>query len=134
MDNTFAEQLRNTGPGALMEKMGLEFLEVTADRLVARVPVKGNTQPMGLFHGGASAALAETIASIGAWLKDTSKVTMGIEIKVNHLRPATKGWVTGVGVPIHTSRSIAVWEIRMSDDEGRPTAFSTATIAIREPR
>lgn len=132
--DSFPEQLMAAGPGALMVKMGFEFLEVDPDRVVGRVPVEGNTQPMGLFHGGASAALAETIASIGAWLKDTSKVTMGIEIKVNHLRPATKGWVTGVGVPIHTSRSIAVWEIRMSDDEGRPTAFSTATIAIREPR
>lgn len=134
MDESLAKQLMATGPGALMEKMGIEFLETSAERLVARLPVEGNTQPMGLFHGGASAALAETIASIGAWLQDTSKVTMGIEIKVNHLRPATKGWITGVGVPIHTSRSIAVWEIRMSDDDGRLTAFSTATIAIREPR
>lgn len=132
--DSYPEQLMAAGPGALMVKMGFEFLEVSPDRVVGRVPVEGNTQPMGLFHGGASAALAETIASIGAWLKDTSKITMGIEIKVNHLRPATKGWVTGTGVPIHTSRSIAVWEIRMSDDEGRPTAFSTATIAIREPR
>lgn len=132
--DSYPEQLMAAGPGALMVKMGFEFLEVSPDRVVGRVPVEGNTQPMELFHGGASAALAETIASIGAWLKDTSKVTMGIEIKVNHLRPATKGWVTGVGMPIHTSRSIAVWEIRMSDDEGRPTAFSTATIAIREPR
>ena len=120
--------------GALMDRMGIEWLEASGERVVARVPVEGNTQPYGLFHGGSSAALAETLASIGSWLVDTSKITMGIEIQVNHLRPATKGWVTGVGVPLRVGSSVQVWEIRMTDDEGRLTAFSTCTIAVREPR
>ncbi|MGH2812922.1 MAG: PaaI family thioesterase, partial [Actinomycetota bacterium] len=106
----------------------------TPERLVARVPVEGNTQPYGLFHGGASAALAETLASVGAWLPDTSKVTMGVEIKVNHIRATREGWVTGTAVPLFTGRSISVWEIRLTDDAGRLVAFSTATIAVREPR
>ena len=122
------------GSGSLMEKMGIEWLEASGKRCVAKVPVDGNTQPYGLFHGGASAVLAETLASVGAWLVDTSKVTMGIEIKVNHLRPASKGWVTGVATPLHIGRTIQVWEIRLSDDEGQTTAFSTCTIAVREPR
>lgn len=122
------------GSGPLMEKMGIEWIEASGSRCIAKVPVEGNTQPYGLFHGGASAVLAETLASVGAWLVDTSKVTMGIEIKVNHLRPASRGWVTGVATPLHVGRTIQVWEIRLSDDEGKPTAFSTCTIAVREPR
>lgn len=117
-----------------MEKMGIEWLHATGDKVVARVPVEGNTQPLGLFHGGASASLAETIASVGAWLVDTSKVTMGIEIKVNHIRAAREGSITGTGVPIFKGRSIQVWEIRMENDAGELTAFSTCTIAVRDPR
>lgn len=120
--------------GALMEKLGMEWLELSPDRVRARIPVEGNTQPFDLLHGGASACLAETLASIGAWLSDTSKLTMGIEIKVNHLRPGIKGWITGVGTPLQKGRSIHVWEIRMTDDDQRMTAFSTVTIAIRNRR
>lgn len=126
--------LLSSGNGALMEKMGLEWIEATSERTTARVPVEGNTQPFGLFHGGASACLAETIASVGAWVVDKTKVTMGIEIKVNHIRAATSGWVTGVGTPLFIGRSIQVWEVRMTNDEGELTAFSTVTIAVREPR
>lgn len=112
----------------------MEWLEVSPQRTSARVPVEGNTQPFGLFHGGASACLAETIASVGAWVVDTSKVTMGIEIKVNHIRAATSGWITGIGTPLFTGKSIQVWEVRMTNDDGELTAFSTVTIAVREPR
>lgn len=126
--------MKAAGSGALMEKMGLEWVEASPEKVVARLPVDGNTQPYGLFHGGASAALAETLASVGAWLTDADKVTMGIEIKVNHIRTATHGYVTGVGIPLHTGRKVQVWEVRMTDDEGRLTAYSTCTIAVREPR
>ncbi len=125
-------ELAETSRGALMEKLQMEWLELSADRVRARIPVEGNTQPFGLLHGGASACLAETLASIGAWLSDTSKVTMGIEVKVNHLRPGTQGWITGVVIPLHKGRNIQVWEIRMSDDDEKLTAFSTVTIAVRE--
>jgi len=127
------EALEQSGPGALMQKMGLEWIETSATKVVARVPVEGNTQPYGLFHGGASAALAETIASVGAWLADQTKITMGIEIKVNHLRPGRSGWITGTGIPLHAGRTIQMWEIRMTDDDGKLTAFGTCTIAVRDP-
>lgn len=120
--------------GSLMEKMGFEWIEASAEKVIARVPVEGNTQPLGLFHGGASAVLAETLASVGAWLVDTSKFTAGIEIKVNHIRPATTGYVTGTGTPLHVGRSIQVWEVRMTDDDGNLTAYSTVTIAVRDAR
>lgn len=118
--------------GALMEKMGMEWVETTPQKVVARMPVKGNTQPLGLLHGGASAALAETLASVGAWLNAGGKVTMGIEIKVNHIRRVTEGWVTGVAVPLHTGRTVQVWEVKITDDSGKLTAYSTCTIAVRD--
>lgn len=126
--------LNAAGSDQLMSKLGIEWIEASGEKVVARVPVQGNTQPFGLFHGGASASLAETLASVGAWLVDTSKFTAGIEIKVNHIRPATKGYVTGTGTPVHVGRSVQVWEIHMTDDDGKLTAYSTVTIAVREPR
>lgn len=126
--------LRGAGAGALMERMGLEWIEASGTRVVARVPVEGNTQPFGLFHGGASASLAETLASVGAWLVDTSKYTAGIEIKVNHIKAASQGHVTGTGTPLHVGKSIQVWEVHLTDDDGSLTAYSTVTIAVRDQR
>lgn len=120
------------GGGALMEKLGIEWLETKPERVVARIPVEGNTQPVGFLHGGASACLAETLASVGSWLNDTSKMTFGIEVKVNHLRSVRNGFVTGVCVPLQLGRRVQVWEIRMTDDDDRLIAFSTCTIAIKD--
>lgn len=128
-----SDLLESRGMGALMDRMGMEILEAGPDKVVARIPVEGNTQSIGLLHGGASACLAETIASVGSWLTNPTKITLGVDIKVNHLRPARSGWVTGVGLPLHSGRTLAVWEIRISDDTGKQTAFSTCTIALRDP-
>jgi 1,4-dihydroxy-2-naphthoyl-CoA hydrolase len=120
--------------GTLMEKLGMEFLEVTPERIVARMPVAGNTQPYGLLHGGATAALCETIASIGtALLAGSDRMVMGIELNVNHLRGVTEGSVTATGVPLHVGRTTAVWDMRVNDDQGRLVAVSRLTLAIREP-
>lgn len=120
--------------GPLLEKMGLEWLEAGPDRVVARCPVEGNTQPFGFLHGGVSAVLAESIGSLGAWLADTTKVALGVEVKVNHLKPASSGWITGTGIPLLAGRNLQVWEIRIHDDDGSLTAFSTCTVTIRDPR
>jgi 1,4-dihydroxy-2-naphthoyl-CoA hydrolase len=122
----------NANRGPLLEKMGLEWLEAGPQRVVARIPVESNSQPFGILHGGASAVLAESIASVGAWLADTSRSALGVELKVNHLRPASSGWITGTGTPLYTGRSLTVWEIRMHDDAGLLTAFSTCTVALRD--
>lgn len=127
-----AMKTRYAGP--LMEKMGMELVEASANKVVARIPVEGNTQTIGLLHGGASAALAETVASIGAWVSSPDKVTLGVDIKVNHLRPAHSGWITAVGTPLYPGRTLSVWEIRLSDDSGTLTAFATCTIALRDQR
>jgi uncharacterized protein (TIGR00369 family) len=119
--------------GALAAKMGIEWVEVDPKRVVARMPVEGNTQPFGLLHGGASGVLAETLASIGGWLNAPDRMVLGLELKVNHLRPARDGWLTGTGVPIHLGRTTQLWEMRITDEAGRLVAFSTCTLAIRVP-
>jgi 1,4-dihydroxy-2-naphthoyl-CoA hydrolase len=123
-----------TGVDNLMGKMGGELLEVEPERVSGRIPVEGNTDAGGFLHGGATTTLAESLASIAAWVQDTSKVTMGIEIKVNHIRPPKSGWIIGTALPLRVGRSVSFWEIPITDDAGELVAFSTATIAIREPR
>lgn len=117
--------------GALMHKLGMAFVEATPERVVARMPVEGNTQPIGILHGGASAALAETVASFGGWLVDPTRLVMGLELKINHLRPAREGWLIATGVPVHIGRSTQLWEVRITNEEGRLVAFSTCTLAVR---
>ena len=117
--------------GALAAKMGIEWVEVDPKRVVARMPVEGNTQPLGLLHGGASGVLAETLASVGGWLNAPGQMVLGLELKVNHLRSAREGWLTGTGVPIHLGRTTQLWEMRITDENGRLIAFSTCTLAIR---
>lgn len=117
----------------LITKLGLEILESSGEKVVARIPVEGNTQPLGLLHGGASAALAETVASFGGWLADPTKLVVGLELKINHLRPVREGWLTATGVPIHLGRTTQLWEIRIVDGGGRLVAFSTCTLAVLVP-
>jgi 1,4-dihydroxy-2-naphthoyl-CoA hydrolase len=123
----------NANRGPLLDKMELEWLEATAERVVARIPVEPNAQPFGVLHGGASAVLAESIASVGAWLADPGRTALGVELKVNHLRPARSGFITGTGVALSRGRTLSVWEIRISDDQGQLTAFATCTVALRDP-
>ena len=116
-----------------MAKIGLEFLTVEPDRVVARIPVEGNTQPYGLLHGGATAALLETIGSFGsAMAAGPDRLVMGIELNVNHIRGVREGHVTATGVPLHMGRTTAVWDMRVHDDEGRLVAVGRLTLAIRE--
>src|SRR5919107_114933 len=90
------------GMGRLNEKMGIELVEVAAERIVATMPVEGNTQPFGLLHGGASVVLAETLGSIGSAIHAyPAKVAVGVDINATHHRAATSGLVTGVATAIH---------------------------------
>jgi 1,4-dihydroxy-2-naphthoyl-CoA hydrolase len=129
-----APQFADAPGGTLMGKIGLEFLSVEPDRVVARIPVEGNTQPYGLLHGGATAALLETIGSFGTALAaGPDRLVMGIELNVNHIRGVREGHVTATGVPLHVGRTTAVWDMRVHDDEGRLVAVGRLTLAIREP-
>lgn len=128
-------QLAEGAGGAMIANIGIEYLEVGPDRVVARLPVERNTQPYGLLHGGATAALCETIGSLGtAVAVGLDKVVTGIELNVNHLRGVRTGHITGVGVPVHVGRTTAVWDIRVQDDDGRLVAVGRLTLVIRDPQ
>lgn len=119
--------------GGLGERMGLELLEASAERVVGRMPVKGNTQPYGLLHGGASCVLAETLGSIGSMiLAGPDRVAVGIEINATHHRSAVDGWVTGVASPVHQGRTLATWEIEITDDAGKRVCTSRLTCMLRD--
>jgi 1,4-dihydroxy-2-naphthoyl-CoA hydrolase len=118
--------------GRLASRIGLEFVELSPERVVARIPVEGNTQPYGILHGGATASLCETVGSVGTALRaGPDKVVMGIHLSVNHLRTVRSGHVTATGTPVHLGRSTSVWDMRVLDDDGRLVAVSRLTLAVR---
>jgi uncharacterized protein (TIGR00369 family) len=118
---------------SLIGLLGIEFLEVGDNYLIARMPVDDRTrQPVGVLHGGASVTLAETLASWAAtFTVDRDQATcVGMEINANHIRPVTSGWVTGVANPIALGRRNQVWEIRITDDDGKLVCVSRCTMAV----
>jgi len=117
--------------GTLMERIGIQIVDASAAKVVARMPVEGNRQPYGLLHGGATAALCETVASFGTAIAvGLDKRVVGIHLSVNHLRAVPDGDVTATGVPVHVGRSTAVWDMEVRDDEQRLVAVGRLTLAI----
>lgn len=126
-------EVRARAQHTLATALGIEFQELSTDRVVATMPVDDRTrQPFGLLHGGASVALAETVASVaGALNVDLEQfAVVGIEINANHLRGKRDGVVTGTATPIHLGRSTQVWEIRIVDEQERPVCISRCTLAV----
>lgn len=108
------------GMGALGDRMGIVFTEFTRERAVGTMPVEGNTQPIGLLHGGAYVVLGESLGSMHAnYLAPEGMVAVGIDINATHTSSATSGTVTGVCTPVHVGRTLAVHEIAISDERGR---------------
>ncbi|WP_392541964.1 hotdog fold thioesterase [Oryzobacter telluris] len=125
--------LKAMNPDSLMHRMGIEVLEATADRLVATMPVEGNTQPYGLLHGGASVVLAETLGSIGAALHaGPGKAVVGLDINATHHRAARSGLVTGTAVPLSLGRTLACYEVVVTDEDGKRVCTSRITCLIRD--
>ena len=119
------------GMGSLNETMGIELLEISADRVVGTMPVKGNTQPYGLLHGGASVVLAETLGSVGsAAHAHPDKVAVGVDINATHHRSATSGIVTGTATAIHLGRTMASYEVVITDERGKRICTSRITCAL----
>ncbi len=113
------ELLQLRGIGALAEKMGIELLEVSAEKCVARMPVAGNTQPLGILHGGAHVVLAESLGSIAANVHAHPwGYAVGIELNASHHSSVTEGFVTGTCTAVKLGKSIATHEIKMTDDQG----------------
>ena len=119
--------------GTLGAKLGIELVEASAERIVATMPVEGNTQPLGLLHGGASVALAETLGSVGAALHaGPGRFVVGVDINATHHRAARAGIVTGVATPLHLGQTVASYEVTISDAEDRRICTSRITCLIRE--
>ena len=119
----------------MADALGIELTAVTDNYLEGRMPVDGRThQPMGLLHGGASVALAETLGSVAAALRlpdRTRQACVGLEINANHLKGVRDGWVRGRATPVHVGRSTQVWEIRISHEEtGALVCISRLTMAV----
>jgi uncharacterized protein (TIGR00369 family) len=126
------EALTGFSANTAASHLGIEYLEVGEDFLVARVPVDARTrQPYGLLHGGVSVVLAEELGSIGAACAcpDGYK-PVGLDINANHLRGVTSGWVTGTARPVHIGRTTQVWQIDLRNDAGELTCVSRITLAI----
>ena len=125
--------LMRTNMGALNERMGVELVEVCPERVVATMPVEGNTQPYGLLHGGASVVLAESLGSVAAALNaGPGRFAVGTDINATHHRSARHGVVTGVATPLHRGRTMASFEIVITDKEGRRVCTSRITCALLE--
>lgn len=132
-EQSYLERLRAHGARNLGETLGMQFIELTPERVSATMPVDERTrQPFGILHGGASVALAETVASVaGALNVDLDKFNVvGVEINANHIRAKRDGIVTGTATPIHIGRSTQVWSIHIVDEEQRTVCMSRCTLAV----
>ncbi|MBS7344750.1 MAG: hotdog fold thioesterase [Caryophanon sp.] len=138
---TNIEQLLQALPVPLEETLigtlGMEFQEVTKERVICTMPVDGRTrQPVGLLHGGASVALAETVASIGSMLHidPRTQFAAGLEINANHVRSVREGIVTATATPLHIGRTTLVWDIQITNEQGKLICVSRCTVAIGQQR
>jgi uncharacterized protein (TIGR00369 family) len=115
-----AALLEERGLGPLAERMGIQLTELSAERSVATMPVLGNTQPLGVLHGGAHVVLGESLGSFAAnvWAHP-DRVAMGIEVSASHTRACSEGMVTGVCSAISLGKNLTVHEVVISDSEGR---------------
>ncbi|MCG2624297.1 hotdog fold thioesterase [Arthrobacter sp. I2-34] len=125
--------LADAGVGALVVKMGIRFLEMTPERMVATMPVEGNTQAFGILHGGAHVVMAETLGSFAAAIHaGPDRVALGIEVGATHHRSATSGLVTGTATAIQLGRTLTVHEVVMTDEAGRRLCTARITNLIRD--
>ncbi len=126
--------LNRLGKDNMTAHVGIEFVEIGDDYLVARMPVDHRTtQPYGILHGGASVVLAETLGSVGAalCLHDMDKeTTVGVEINANHLRSVRSGFVTGRAHPLRVGRRLHVWQIEIRDDQNHLVCVSRLTVMV----
>jgi len=119
--------------GTLGEKMGITFLEASPERIVATMPVAGNNQPYGLLHGGASVVLAETLGSVGAALHaGEGRIAVGLDINATHHRGARSGLVTGTATPLSLGRTLASYEVVITDEDGNRLCTSRITCLLRD--
>jgi uncharacterized protein (TIGR00369 family) len=131
----YLELIRGRGSGALDKKMGIEILEASPERLVGRMPVEGNTQPIGLLHGGANVVLAESLGSIGTQLNaGPNRRIVGVDINATHHKSATSGFVTGVATAVSIGKTLCVYEVVITNEQGQRTCSARITCMILAER
>jgi uncharacterized protein (TIGR00369 family) len=131
----FLEAILKRGIGALDKKMGIEIIEASPERLVGTMPVEGNTQPIGLLHGGANVVLAESLGSIGTQLHaGADRKIVGIDINATHHKSATTGVVTAVATAISLGKTICSYQVEITNDKGERTCSARITCLILEKR
>jgi uncharacterized protein (TIGR00369 family) len=131
----FLNIIRERGIGALDKKMGIEIIEASPERLVGTMPVEGNTQPIGLLHGGANVVLAESLGSIGTQLHaGPNRKIVGVDINATHHKSATKGIVTGVATAVSLGKTMCCYDIVITNDEGQRTCTARITCLILAER
>jgi 1,4-dihydroxy-2-naphthoyl-CoA hydrolase len=127
------EDLQKMNKGNMCEHIGIEYTEIGNDYLVARMPVDHRTtQPMGLLHGGASVALAETLGSIAAHccVDPEKQYCVGLEINANHVRSVREGYVYGRATALHIGKTTQLWEIKITDEQDKLVCVSRITMAV----
>ncbi|GAB2446737.1 uncharacterized protein (TIGR00369 family) [Conyzicola lurida] len=135
LDPTLVERLVSSGGGALAKKMGIEFLELSASHSVATMPVEGNTQVVGLLHGGAHVVLAESLGSVSSAIHaGPGRYAVGIEINASHSRSVTSGIVTATCTALSLGRTLATHEIVIRDEAGTRLSTVRMTNMLLEQR
>ena len=127
--------LRERGAGHLDQKMGIEIIEASPQRLVGRMPVEGNTQPLGLLHGGANVVLAESLGSVGTQLNaGEHRRIVGVDINATHHKATATGIVTGVATAVSIGKTLCCWDIVITNDAGQRTCTARITCLILADR
>lgn len=123
----------STGGGELTRKMGIELLEISAERSVARMPVEGNRQVVGILHGGAHVVLGETLGSVSAAVHaGAGRYAVGIDINATHTKSVAEGWVTATCNAISLGKSICVHEVVITNDAGERLSTVRITNLLRD--
>ncbi|MBU1821455.1 MAG: hotdog fold thioesterase [Bacteroidetes bacterium] len=130
------EFLRTLNPQTINTQLGIEFTEIGEDFITAKMPVDHRThQPFGILHGGASVVLAESLGSVASLLclkNPETQRAVGVEINANHVRSVRDGWVHGRVTALHVGRTTHVWDIRITNEEGKLVCVSRLTVAVVE--
>jgi 1,4-dihydroxy-2-naphthoyl-CoA hydrolase len=135
--NVSLDQLNDAGKNTMSAVLGMEFTEIGPDYLRMIMPVNDLTrQPYGLLHGGASAALAETVGSVGSSLiiDTTKQICVGLDINANHIKGVKDGYVHAIARPLHIGSTTHVWDIRICDEHNKLVCISRLTVAIRDKK
>ena len=131
--NITLDILNESSKNSMVEHLGIIYTEVGPESITAKMPVDHRThQPLGLLHGGASVALAETLGSVAASFSvDHEKYNcVGIEINANHVRSVTNGWVIGTAKPLHLGKATQIWQIIINNESGDLVCISRLTLAV----